>query len=126
MMRRYFGVGLCLLIGACGANEKPQVAPTPPPAPARSAATQAPLPPRPIVDPVELLVGTSQRHFESGERELAAGHLDKARAEFDRAVGVLLEAPYGARTDARRAPLFTSGGIAAPTLTPVRLTGRVR
>ena len=29
------------------------------------------------------------------------GHLDRARAEFDRAVDVLLESPYGARTDAR-------------------------
>jgi membrane-bound lytic murein transglycosylase D len=29
------------------------------------------------------------------------GHLERARAEFDRAVDVLLESPYGARTDAR-------------------------
>ena len=29
------------------------------------------------------------------------GHLDLARIEFDRAVDVLLESPYGARTDAR-------------------------
>jgi membrane-bound lytic murein transglycosylase D len=29
------------------------------------------------------------------------GHLESARAEFDRAVDILLESPYGARTDAR-------------------------
>ena len=37
----------------------------------------------------------------TGERELKAGHLDSARAAFDQAVEVLLESPYGARTDAR-------------------------
>jgi membrane-bound lytic murein transglycosylase D len=47
------------------------------------------------------VIATSQKHFETGERELAAGHLEKARQEFDRAVEVLLESPYGARTDAR-------------------------
>ena len=29
------------------------------------------------------------------------GHLEKARAEFDRAIEVLLESPYGARTEPR-------------------------
>ncbi len=47
------------------------------------------------------LIATSQGHFDSGERELKAGHLDKARESFDRSVEVLLESPYGARTDAR-------------------------
>ena len=47
------------------------------------------------------LITTSQKHFEAGERELKLGHLDRARVEFDRAVDVLLESPYGARTDAR-------------------------
>ncbi|MEO5896384.1 MAG: LysM peptidoglycan-binding domain-containing protein [Vicinamibacterales bacterium] len=32
---------------------------------------------------------------------MTLGHLDRARIEFDRAVDVLLESPYGARTDAR-------------------------
>jgi membrane-bound lytic murein transglycosylase D len=101
LSRRTFGVGLCVLVGACGANPKPQVTATPPAAPVAATAPQAPVQPRPIVDPVATLVASSQRHFESGEQELKAGHLDKARQEFDRAVDVLLEAPYGARTDAR-------------------------
>ncbi|MEO6213768.1 MAG: LysM peptidoglycan-binding domain-containing protein [Vicinamibacterales bacterium] len=48
-----------------------------------------------------VLIGTSQKHFEAGQRELTLGHLDRARTEFERAVDVLLESPYGARTDAR-------------------------
>ena len=47
------------------------------------------------------LIAASQKSFEAGERELKLGHLDRARSEFDRAVDVLLESPYGARTDAR-------------------------
>jgi membrane-bound lytic murein transglycosylase D len=65
-----------------------------------TVAPQAPAS-KPIIDPVDTLIATSQRHFEAGEQELKAGHLDKARQDFDRAVNVLLEAPYGARTDAR-------------------------
>jgi membrane-bound lytic murein transglycosylase D len=101
MMRKTIGVGLCVLVGACGANPKPQVRATPPPPPVVTVAPQPPAAPKPIVDPVATLISTSQRHFEAGEQELKAGHLDKARQDFDRSVEVLLEAPYGARTDAR-------------------------
>ena len=63
---------------------------------------QTPEPPKPLVlDPVAALISSSQRYFDSGERELKAGHLDKARESFDQAVEVLLDSPYGARTDAR-------------------------
>ncbi|HEY2432535.1 MAG TPA: LysM peptidoglycan-binding domain-containing protein [Vicinamibacterales bacterium] len=100
-MRTTFGVGLCLLVGACGANSRPQV-PSTPPAAAAVPAAPAPLPtPKPLIDPVELLIATSDDHFQAGEHELKAGHLEKARQDFDRAVDVLLAAPYGARTDAR-------------------------
>ena len=102
MMRRTIAAGLCVVLAACGANPKPQVSATPPPAPAVQVAPQPPpAPPQPVVDPVATLIATSQRHFDAGETELKAGHLDKARASFDEAVEVLLESPYGARTDAR-------------------------
>src|SRR5918993_898928 len=61
---------------------------------------QAPTPAPPPPDPISTLIAASQAHFANGERELKLGHLDRARAEFDRAVDVLLESPYGARTDA--------------------------
>jgi membrane-bound lytic murein transglycosylase D len=82
----------------CGGNPKPKV---PAPAPAPSPAAQTPTPVPPPVDPITKLIETSQQHFLSGERELRLGHLDRARTEFDRAVEVLLESPYGARTEPR-------------------------
>src|SRR5258708_9467388 len=100
MTRTTTAAGLCLALAACGANPKPQVRSTPPPPPAITAP-QPPPPPTPLVDPVATLVAASQRHFDTGERELKTGHLDKARESFDQAVQVLLESPYGPRTDAR-------------------------
>ena len=89
---------LAVLAAACGSNPKVQTSPAvPPPA---VAAPQVPvtLPP---ADPVADLIARSQSHFTLGESELKLGHLERARAEFDRAVDLLLESPYGARTDAR-------------------------
>jgi membrane-bound lytic murein transglycosylase D len=84
------------LTAACGSNPKPQ-APTPPPV----ARAPLPAPKSQPTDPITTLIDSSQKHFQAGERELKMGHLDRARIEFDRAVDVLLESPYGARTDAR-------------------------
>jgi membrane-bound lytic murein transglycosylase D len=94
---------LCVtvLTVGCGGNPKPQTAKaapaqrtTAPATPAASAATPAP-------DPIAALIATSEKHYEAGERELSLGHLDKARVEFDQALDVLLQSPYGARSDAR-------------------------
>src|SRR3954454_19864639 len=102
MMRRTLAAGFCLALAACGGNPKPQV-PATPPAPDKvvAAAPQPPAPAKMVPDPVASLIASSQNHFEAGETELKAGHLDKARQGFDRSVQVLLESPYGARTDAR-------------------------
>ncbi|MCC7124661.1 MAG: LysM peptidoglycan-binding domain-containing protein [Acidobacteria bacterium] len=70
------------------------VPPTPPAAVAASPAASP-------VDPVTALIATSNHHFETGQQELALGHLERARAEFDRALDVVLESPDGARTNAR-------------------------
>jgi membrane-bound lytic murein transglycosylase D len=59
----------------------------------------APVPvPEPQSDPVQELIALSEQHFQAGEQELRDGHLDAARVSFDRAVGVLLESPGGARS----------------------------
>lgn len=95
-------IGLSLILVACGSNPRPQIAAkSSPPAPAPAPKPQAATPPAPAADPVAALIQTSQKHFEVGERELKLGHIERARAEFDRAVDVLLESPYGARTDVR-------------------------
>ena len=91
-------IGLALTAGCGSNNPKPQAPKTPPPPPA-PVAPVAPVPAP--VDPITALISTSQQHYETGERELKVGHLDRARSEFDRALDVLLESPYGARTDAR-------------------------
>ena len=61
---------------------------TPPPAP-------------PVEDPVLTLIAASDTHFKAGQRELQQGHVEAARLEFDKAVAVLLESPYGGRTEPR-------------------------
>ena len=86
-----------LLAAACGGKTKPQVQPSV----SATPSVQAPAPVVPPPDPVTTLIENSKNHFEAGERELKVGHLERARTEFDRAIDVLLESPYGARTDAR-------------------------
>src|SRR6185295_9933997 len=57
--------------------------------------------PAPVQDPVLTLISASNGHFQAGQRELEQGHLDGAKVEFDRAIDMLLESPYGARTEPR-------------------------
>jgi membrane-bound lytic murein transglycosylase D len=54
-----------------------------------------------VEDPVVTLIAASDRHFKAGELELQQGHVEAAKLEFNRAVDVLLESPYGARTEPR-------------------------
>jgi peptidoglycan lytic transglycosylase D len=97
-MRAAAGLIFIAVAAACGSNPKPQTPAAPPPPP-RTAPAPAPQAPPP--DPITTLIETSQRYFTAGERELKMGHLDRARIEFDRAVDILLESPYGGRSDAR-------------------------
>lgn len=70
--------------------------------PQQPAAVTAPLPvPPPARDPVAELIAQSDGHFESGQKELTLGHLERARNEFDRSLDILLESAEGARADAR-------------------------
>jgi membrane-bound lytic murein transglycosylase D len=86
------------LSAACGTHNPKAQTPKPPLIPQAPAAPPAQAPPS---DPITALITTSQQHFETGERELRLGHLDRARTEFDKALDVLLESPYGARTESR-------------------------
>src|SRR4029453_14635675 len=51
-------------------------------------------PPLPV-GPVQTLIDDSQRLYEQGKRDLDLGHLEQARAAFDRAIDVLVSAPGG-------------------------------
>jgi membrane-bound lytic murein transglycosylase D len=55
----------------------------------------------PKPDTVSLLIAASDKHFEEGRKELAQGHLERAKAEFDRALDTLLESNEGARGNPR-------------------------
>jgi membrane-bound lytic murein transglycosylase D len=90
-----------LMSGACAARTPAQV--VLPPSPAAVAATVPAVPAAPPqvqkADPVAELLALSNRHFETGQRELQLGHLEMAKASFNQALEVLLQSPYGARTE---------------------------
>ena len=92
-------------VAACGSGLKAQ-GPVVTPKPAAAvhvASTQAapPAPVAPVEDPVLTLISSSERSFMAGQKELEQGHFEAAKQEFNRAVDVLLESPYGARTEPR-------------------------
>lgn len=91
-----------LLLGsfaaACG-GVRPVVAP-PPVAGSQAVRAPEPAPPKPA-DPVDILIADSERQYAEGRKHLDAGHLDQARQAFDRAIEMLLESSYGARTEPR-------------------------
>jgi membrane-bound lytic murein transglycosylase D len=97
---RHAALVTSVLAVGCGGNPKPQVAKAAPPAQTPRPVVQPPAAPS-ATDPIAALIATSNSHFEAGEKELSQGHLDKARIEFNQALDVLLESPYGARSDAR-------------------------
>ena len=99
--------GVCTLTAiACGSRlktELPVVTPAVPTVVEAAPVPPAPPPPvpAPTVDPVLVLIADSDVHFKAGQRELELGHPQAAKHEFDRAVNVLMESPYGGRTEPR-------------------------
>jgi membrane-bound lytic murein transglycosylase D len=90
-------IGAFVLTGCLSTSgQKPvAVAPQAPP-------PVAPPPAPPVTpDPVTVLIAASDAHFETGRKELAVGHLEQARIEFDRALDALMQSPGGARANPR-------------------------
>jgi len=54
-----------------------------------------------VTDPIADLIAISNSHFDAGQTELRLGHLDSARGEFNKALDVLLESSFGARSEPR-------------------------
>ena len=103
--RRLALLTLLPLVAACSSSLKTQgpiVTPTQTAA-AHGASVQAPpaVQAAPVEDPVLTLLASSDRYFKAGQKELEQGHVEAAKQEFNRAVAVLLESPYGARTEPR-------------------------
>jgi membrane-bound lytic murein transglycosylase D len=74
---------------------------------ATGAAAQGRTTPEPASEPVRQadpateLIAISALHFEAGQHELELGHLDSAKSHFNRSLEVLLESPFGGRTEPR-------------------------
>jgi membrane-bound lytic murein transglycosylase D len=101
--RRVVLVALLPAVTACGSSLKTQ-GPVVTPATAKKQAQvqiPAPEPVAPVEDPVLTLIAASDRSFKAGQKELEQGHVDAAKQEFNHAIDVLLESPYGARTEPR-------------------------
>jgi membrane-bound lytic murein transglycosylase D len=101
-------VALFPLITACGSSLHSQTLTVVPPAaalaavpPSQTAAAAAPAVQAPVDDPVLTLIALSDRHFKAGQKELEQGHFEAAKQEFNRAIDVLLESQYGARSEPR-------------------------
>jgi membrane-bound lytic murein transglycosylase D len=74
----------------------------PAPVVAQAPAPTPPSPaPVPVVDPIAALIAESNRHFETGRREIQNGHLEAARTEFNRALELVMQFSSGPRADAR-------------------------
>jgi len=98
-LRRTVAPVLALLISGCASGSGQKVAQVTPPSAAPAAATRpTPSPPQ---DPALQLIAQSEAHFTKGQQELAVGHLEQAKHEFDRALDVVLESSGGARADLR-------------------------
>jgi len=85
---------------ACSSGSGAVAARVTPEQPVVAAQPQQPVPPAPT-DPIAALLQSADTHFESGRHELSLGHLAAAKAEFNKALEVLLESPAGAKSDAR-------------------------
>src|SRR5262245_13212071 len=108
--RRRIVFGLFPLVAACGSSLH-----TPPRTTVAAApkVEAAPVPPAQLVgpipaenDPVQTLLAKAERHFKTGQQELEQGHFEAAKQEFNRAVDVLLESEFGARTEPRIREFF--------------------
>jgi len=99
--QRLLPVALIPLVAACGSSRGPKNLVVTPAQAAVAEAAPMVGPTQPVEDPVVTLISTSERHFKAGQTELEQGHVEAARLEFDRAVNVLLESPYGGRTEPR-------------------------
>jgi len=103
--RRFAFVALLPAVTACGSSlktQRPQIKPSPTPAiVAPAVLTPGPAAAPTPEDPVVTLIAASERAFQAGQRELEQGHVEAAKQEFNHAVDLLLESPYGARTEPR-------------------------
>ena len=96
-----------LFLTSCGENKKTATAPSAQ-ATAPTLTASKPTAPtnvqqtsQPKSDPVERVLAEAERAYASGKDNYAAGHLEAAKQDFDRAVNVLLQSPVPVKSDER-------------------------
>ncbi len=103
------GAALLSLL-SCEPSKTKKTAAVPPQqatAPTLSAPVTPPAQPKiqeklvPKADPVEGLIASVEKEFQAGQTNYRAGHLDKAKGNFDRAFNTLLAYQPGVRSDER-------------------------
>jgi membrane-bound lytic murein transglycosylase D len=96
-------VAVGVLSAACSARGPVSVLKAKPMLVATAPAAPVPTTPAPQLpaDPVSALIEQSTRLFQAGQKEIEDGHLEMARAQFNRSLELLLSSPYGGRTEPR-------------------------
>ena len=67
-------------------------------APAAAAPQAAP---QPVADPVPAILAAVEKEYKAGKDNYAAGHLEAAKQDFDRAMNLLLQSPVPVKSDDR-------------------------
>lgn len=102
LLRTVAALSIGAVVAGCGPRLQSQPPRTVPALALSPAAPPVQQPPsKPPEDPIATLIASSQRHFEAGQQEMQLGHLERAKLEFNAALQVLLESPYGGRSDPR-------------------------
>jgi membrane-bound lytic murein transglycosylase D len=111
--KAYFLIPLvaALILGtiSCEPSEKKKPAVTVPAAAQAPTLTPPPPPPPKIEekitskppDPVDSLIAQAEKEYQAGQANYAAGHLEAAKDNFDRAFDILLSGPVDVRSDDR-------------------------
>jgi membrane-bound lytic murein transglycosylase D len=94
-------LSLAAFFGGCATRAQVATTSTSRPAVVGPVLVSAPVSPQLATDPIADLIALSNSHFEAGQAELQRGHLESARLEFNKALEVLLQSPYGARSEPR-------------------------
>ena len=96
----------CLLSCKTAETHPAKVQPSPQ-ATAPTIAHKAPAPvkkeppPAPVIDAVDTLIARVDKEYEAGQANYAAGHLEAAKDNFDRAFDMLLESPLDVHSNDR-------------------------
>ncbi|MFB3815603.1 MAG: LysM peptidoglycan-binding domain-containing protein [Terriglobales bacterium] len=116
-MRRFYScfsiplLGAVLVLTSCESTRQKRAAVAPPMRAQAPTLTEAPPPlpePRkveekltPKPDPVEQMIAAAEKQYQAGRANYAAGHLEAAKDNFDRAFDSLLTGPVDVKSDDR-------------------------